>query len=82
MNKSIKWKLVISVLCVVLVCFLLMTALIAQTVGRQTKQSVVQQSEMMTKEIASSMSRFMTNYESSVTQLAKSTEVKKWSPKR
>lgn len=35
---------------------------------------------MMTKEIALSMSRFMTNYESSVTQLAKSTEAKKMVP--
>lgn len=80
MNKSIKWKLVISVLGVVLICFFIMTALIAQTVGNQTQQSVVHQSEVMTNEMANSMSRFMTNYESSVTQLAKSAEVEKLVP--
>lgn len=75
MRKSIKWKLMVSILSVLFVGLTLITVLTSGRVVKQTEETVINQSDVITASMASTMSKFLTSYSNSLQQLATSSEM-------
>lgn len=75
MRKSIKWKLMVSILSVLFVGLTLITVLTSGRVVKQTEETVINQSDVITASMASTMSKFLTSYSNSLQQLATSSDI-------
>lgn len=75
MKKSIKWKLMVSILGVLFVGLTLITVMTSGRVVKQTTKTVINQSHVITTSMASSMSKFIASYSNSLSQLATTQEM-------
>lgn len=76
MRKSLKWQLMASILCVLLIGLICITVLSTARIAQQTEKTIIDQSQVITRTMASSMSKFLTSYEGSLEQLATSYEIR------
>ena len=75
MRKSIKWKIIVSVM---LLIFIAMTPLITistRAITEKTEKDLVDQSQVIVKEMSSSIQNYLAAYEKGILQLSTSNEI-------
>ncbi|MGG0655721.1 methyl-accepting chemotaxis protein [Rummeliibacillus pycnus] len=75
MGKTIKWKIISTVILLVAVGLVLLNVVSTYTVNQKTNASLIDQSQVLVTEMSSSIENYLGNYEKGLIQFSKSSEV-------
>lgn len=75
MGKSIKWKIISTVIVLVTVGLVLLNVVSTYTVNQKTDASLINQSQELVSEMSSSIDNYLGSYEKGLIQFSKSAEV-------
>ncbi len=75
MGKTIKWKIISTVIALVVIGVLLLNAVSTYTVNHKTSANLKAQSQVFVTEMSSSIENYLGSYEKGIIQFSKSSEV-------
>lgn len=75
MGKTIKWKIISTVIALVSVGLVLLNVISTYTVNQKTDASLIDQSQVLVNGMSSSIENYLGNYEKGLIQFSKSNEV-------
>jgi len=75
MGKTIKWKIISTVILLVTIGLVFLNVVSTYTVNQKTDASLIDQSQVLVTEMSSSIENYLGNYEKGLIQFSKSSEV-------
>ncbi|WP_298473775.1 methyl-accepting chemotaxis protein [uncultured Psychrobacillus sp.] len=75
MNRSIKWKVIIVVMILIITGMSTLSIFTTLMVSQKTEESLVEQSQVVVKEMSSNIETYLGSYESALKQISKSSEI-------
>ena len=75
MRKSIKWKIIASVMVLIFVSMAPLIIISTNTISEKTEKDLIDQSQVIVKEMTSSLQNYLAVYEKGILQLSTSNEI-------
>jgi len=75
MRKSIKWKIIVSVMLLIIVSMTPLITISSNTISEKTEKDLIDQSQVIVKEMSSSIQNYLGAYEKGILQLSTSNEI-------
>ncbi|WP_411747862.1 methyl-accepting chemotaxis protein [Psychrobacillus psychrotolerans] len=72
MRKSIKWKIIVSVMALIFVSMIPLITISTRTISEKTEKDLLDQSQVIVKEMTSSIQNYLAVYEKGILQLSTS----------
>ncbi|WP_277584381.1 methyl-accepting chemotaxis protein [Psychrobacillus antarcticus] len=75
MRKSIKWKIIVSVMLLIFISMASLISISTKSISEKTEKDLIDQSQVIVKEMSSSIQNYLAAYEKGVLQLSTSNDV-------
>ena len=81
MRKSVKWKIIITVMVLIIISMTALSLISTLMVSDKTEESLIEQSQVVVNGMSSTIETYLGSYESAVLQMSKSSEIVEFNSK-